>query len=124
MSKIKRGRAKARFERESTGLCVACQGTGRILSESAIARAKKGGNVSYLVSLCPEQLSMSERGQKGGRPKEPTLDDLVALDRDTESSSLEELAPESGASRPDPRQRVRVQTPAVLSRHEGLAERC
>ena len=65
-----------RFHRESKELCRICHGTGLVLVESVTARAKRGGNSSYLVSLISGQLSMSERGSRGGRPREFTLADL------------------------------------------------
>ena len=80
--------AKGRYERDSTELCAVCQGTGRILSDFAVAKAKRAGNASYLASLAPGKLSMSERGKLGGRPKEPSLADLDALNRDGDSPSL------------------------------------
>ena len=80
--------AKARYERDSTELCAVCQGTGRILSESAVAKAKRSGNASYLVSLRNGRLAMSEWGKLGGRPQDPTLADLDALDRGSERPSL------------------------------------
>lgn len=73
--------AKARYERDSTELCAVCQGTGRVLSRLAVAKAKRGGNASYLISLRNGELPMSERGRMGGRPQEPTLADLDAADR-------------------------------------------
>lgn len=80
MSEKARQKAMARHEREAVDLCDACQGTGRVRSQSTIARAKRGGNASYLTSLRPEQLSMSERGRLGGRPRELTLEDLNSKD--------------------------------------------
>lgn len=76
MTKSQSKQAKSRFERESTGLCAECHGTGRVLTQSAIAKAKRGGNISFLASLGPGRLSMSERGRLGGRPKDPTLDEM------------------------------------------------
>ena len=76
MPKTQSRKAKIRFERESLQLCEACHGTGQVLSATALARAKRGGNASYLASLGKGQLSMSERGQRGGRPKELSLEDL------------------------------------------------
>ena len=73
--------AKARFQRDSTDLCEACGGTGRVLTKSAAARAKRGGNASYLASLEKGRSSMSERGILGGRPKDMSLADLDAADR-------------------------------------------
>ena len=68
--------AKRRFDREGQALCPACHGSGRVLSPSVIAKAKRGGNACYLASMGDGQLSMSERGRKGGRPKELTLEDF------------------------------------------------
>lgn len=41
--------------------------------------------MSYLRSLEPGRLSMSDRGRLGGRPKEYTLDDLMAMGRGMET---------------------------------------
>ena len=76
MTNFQGKQAKTRFERESTGLCAVCQGTGRVLTQSARARARRGGNTSYLTSLASGRLSMSDRGRLGGRPKEPMLEEL------------------------------------------------
>ena len=76
MTKTQSKRAKMRFERENEGLCHLCHGTGRVLSNAALARAKKGGNASYLASLGSGSLSMSDRGKLGGRPNELTLDQI------------------------------------------------
>ena len=65
--------AKARYERESQVFCPTCHGSGRVLSKTVSARSRKGGTAAYLRSLQPGQPSMSERGQKGGRPRELTL---------------------------------------------------
>ena len=67
------------FEREIEELCHLCHGTGRVMSEAAIDRAKRGGNMSYLASLSCGRLSMGERGKRGGRPKEKTIDELRSL---------------------------------------------
>ena len=68
-----------RSRRENEDLCKVCKGTGRVLSRSVLARARRGGNVSYLASLDNEQLSMSERGRLGGRPRELSLDQVRSL---------------------------------------------
>lgn len=75
--------AKRRYHRDSLALCPSCHGSGRVLSPSVVARARRGGNASYLVSLGPGRLSMSERGKRGGRPPDPTLKDLAAMGRGT-----------------------------------------
>ena len=72
--------AKRIFERDSIALCPTCHGSGRVLSPKSYARAKRGGHASFLVSLGPGRLSMSERGERGGRPREPTLEDLLSRD--------------------------------------------
>ena len=95
--------ARARFQRDSLEKCQCCGGSGLVVSEAVRAKAKIGGNVSFLKSLQKGELSMSERGKLGGRPKGPTLAELDAVDRGAEPASLEELAPESAGSRPDPR---------------------
>ena len=81
---------KARFQREALTLCPTCEGSGMVLSETVKERARKGGVHSYLKSLEPGQLSMSERGKKGGRPKEPFLSGLPAIDRGVGSVSPKE----------------------------------
>ena len=68
--------ARHRYQRENAELCGVCSGTGRVQSQSAVAKAKRGGNASFLASLNPGRLSMSERGKLGGRFKEPTLVEL------------------------------------------------
>ena len=73
-----------------------------------MARARLGGVRSLLKSFGVGQLSMSERGKLGGRPKELTLSrlalsDLDAVNRGAQSVSRKELAPESTTLRPDPR---------------------
>ena len=65
-----------RFRREGQTLCPACHGTGRVSTQSVSARARLGGNSSFLRSLEPGALSMTERGRRGGRPAEPKLRDL------------------------------------------------
>lgn len=80
MSTTQNKSAARRFSRENEQLCAACHGTGRVLTQSALARARRGGNASYLVSLSCGRLSMSERAQKGGRPRELTLEDLTSTD--------------------------------------------
>lgn len=72
--------AKRRYQREAEELCPNCKGTGRVFSQTAKAKATQGGNAAYLKSLEPGQLSMSERGKKGGAPRLPTIDDLMRLD--------------------------------------------
>lgn len=57
-------------------VCPTCQGAGTILGKTVRDRARKGGFASYRRSLEPGQLSMSQRGEKGGAPRLPTLADL------------------------------------------------
>lgn len=83
MPHAKRRAAQQRYQREADILCAHCYGTGRVTAESVSARAQRGGNASFLVSLQPGRLSMSERGRRGGRPMEPTLGDLAAMGRGT-----------------------------------------
>ena len=49
-------------------LCPTCGGI--MLTEKAEADARKWGNASYLKSLEPGQMSMSQRGSRGGNPKD------------------------------------------------------
>ena len=102
--------------REGQDLCPACHGSGRIGDGSTSARARRGGNASFLVSLNPERLSMSERGRLGGRPKELTLDALRLQQAQSGGMglprSLQEMAPE----------RLRKPYPGAL-RPRNLSER-
>ena len=100
MSEPQRQAARARFERESQVVCPSCQGSGRVLADAVTARARKGGNATFLASLQPGGISMSQRGQRGGRPPEPSIGDLVGRDRGTVACEAHGgLAPESA----DPR---------------------
>ena len=76
MTEAQRIASKRRYQRENEAICPTCGGKGRILTHSARARSRKGGNESYRRSLEPGALSMSERGQRGGRPRALTLEDL------------------------------------------------
>ena len=67
---------KRRYRLENEAICPTCDGSGRILTHSARTRARKGGNAAYLKSLEPGEMTMSERGQRGGRPRALTLEDL------------------------------------------------
>ena len=78
MTEVQKRAARKRYHREAEAICPTCDGKGRILTRNARARARKGGNASYLKSLQPGSLTMSERGRKGGRPRAPTRADLVA----------------------------------------------
>ena len=86
MSQLRRKVGQHRYRREHEALCTHCDGTGRVTATTVIARSTKGGNRSYLLSLDPDRASMSERGRLGGRPKDMTLGDLAAMDRDTRTS--------------------------------------
>ena len=69
---------KCRFERENEELVrtyATVQGGVHEVMR-LVARAKKGGNASYLASLGSGSLSMSDRGKLGGRPNELTLDQI------------------------------------------------
>ena len=89
MSEMQSRAAAQRFKREGLDICPTCNGSGLVVAPSVIARARKGGVASSQRSLHPEQLSMSERGKKGGRPKDPTLASLLdALDRGADPPSL------------------------------------
>ena len=78
MTEIQKRAAKKAYRRQAETICPLCDGKGRILSESIRTRARQAGNASYLKSLEPGQISMSERGKRGGRPKEPTLAELLS----------------------------------------------
>ena len=77
MSEPQRQIARRRFDRESQKLCPAYNGSGRVTAESVGARARSGGNASYVTSLQPGQQSMMERG----RPREASLADIMGMDR-------------------------------------------
>ncbi len=68
--------ARRRHQREAKVLCPVCTGSGLILGRTIATRARKGGNTSYLKSLQVGQLSMSERGKRGGAPRMPTIEDI------------------------------------------------
>ena len=84
MTRIQSEAAKARYRREALRICPSCNGSGVVVSESVKAKAKRGGVNSYLKSLQPGQPSMVERGRLGGRPKGPTIADLLNSDRGME----------------------------------------
>ena len=67
MTEAQRRAAKLRHQREAEVCCPVCDGKGWIVSRTVRARAKKAGNASYLKSLEPGQLSMSERGRRRER---------------------------------------------------------
>jgi len=48
-------------------ICSECG--GRMVVRSRTSRARKGGTISHLKSLEPGQMSMTERGKLGGRPR-------------------------------------------------------
>ena len=86
MSDSQRKGARGRYLREAGALCAHCHGTGRVMTDTSTARSRKGGTASYLGSLQPGGLSMSERGRLGGRPREATLDNSTAMDRSAGTS--------------------------------------
>jgi len=47
-------------------------------TDAARTRSRKGGQAAYLKSLQKGELSMSERGKLGGRPRRLTLAELDA----------------------------------------------
>lgn len=102
MSDAQHTAAKQRFAKESQAQCPACGGSGRVVAESVSARARRGGNASYMSSLKLGRLSMSERGQKGGRPKEPTLQEMRQQQQMDVGMALRpayrRMAPERGRS--------------------------
>ena len=65
--------AKLRYARGSEGICGHCGGSGRFKAKTMATRSRQGGNQAYLNSLQAGQLSMSERGQMGGRPRRRIL---------------------------------------------------
>ena len=83
MTEPQRDAARQSYLREAVDICPSCKGTGRVTSEGVKSRARKGGVHSYLRSLEAGQLSMTERGRRGGRPEEPSLAGLIDIDRGT-----------------------------------------
>ena len=73
--------ARLRYQQEATAICPHCKGSGLTVNRSVTARAKKGGNASYLKNLDPKELSMSERGRRGGPPPMPTIQELERDDQ-------------------------------------------
>jgi len=57
-------------------ICPLCGGTGVLASSVWREKGHKGGVRRFLVSLQLGQLSMSERGKRGGRPKALTIEDI------------------------------------------------
>jgi hypothetical protein len=57
-------------------VCPLCRGTGLITSNAWEEKARKGGIRSFLVSLQHGQLSMSQRGACGGRPRTLKIEDM------------------------------------------------
>ena len=55
--------------------CPTCDGSGTVTSLDWISKARKGGNAAVEASKRPDQLSMSERGKLGGRPRLPRFED-------------------------------------------------
>ena len=70
--------AKGRYRRESRARCPRCMGSGVIGTLYAKDRSRKGGNARYQKSLQKGEMSMSEMGKLGGRPRALTLADRDA----------------------------------------------
>lgn len=62
--------------RHGAEVCPLCKGTGLIMSNAWREKGRKGGVRSFLVSLEHGQLSMSQRGKHGGRPRALRIEDL------------------------------------------------
>ena len=77
MTAVQRDAAKSRYKREAHDPCSLCGGTGLVQNESIAARAKKGGIMGVLASARRDALLMSERGRMGGRPKDPSLAEIL-----------------------------------------------
>ena len=77
MTRAQSEASRKRYQREALEICPACDGTGIAVGLSARLKARKGGINSFLRSLQAGQLSMAERGTRGGRPKEPTIADVI-----------------------------------------------
>jgi hypothetical protein len=82
MTEVQTRAARKRYHREAEAICPTCDGKGRILTRNTRTRARAGGNASYLKSLQPGSLTMSERGKRGGAPRCPTRADLVAMGKE------------------------------------------
>ena len=78
MTEKQRAAAHRRFVRETHEICLACGGSGLTTNDSITVRAKKGGRAAYLSSTRPDRPSMSQRGRRGGRPRESTLFEVLA----------------------------------------------
>ena len=78
MTEKQRAAAQRRFVREHHEICLACGGSGLTTRDSITVRAKKGGRATYLSSTRPDRPSMSQRGRRGGRPREITLAEVLA----------------------------------------------
>ena len=50
-------------------------------TEAARTRSRKGGQATYQKSLQKGEMSMSDRGKLGGRPRRLTLAELLGTDR-------------------------------------------
>lgn len=68
--------AKQRYIRDNKHLCPTCGGTGITTNSAASDRSKKAGNTTYLRSLQEGQLTMAERGKRGGAPRMWTIEDI------------------------------------------------
>ena len=65
--------AKRRHQRQAEVCCPMCDGSGRSLSRSVKARAKKGGNAAYLKSLQPGQMLQAQQLDLGEDPSGKTV---------------------------------------------------
>ncbi len=74
MTRQEQGRAM--FQRDGKEPCPTCGGAGSVGTKSWETRSRKGGVNAAKRSMEPGQLSMTERGRLGGRPKLPTLEDV------------------------------------------------
>ena len=68
---------KRRAQGEVEEKCPTCQGSGRVKSQKPSAIARKGGNAAYLKSFEAGEMTMAERGKRGGHPRLPTIEDLL-----------------------------------------------
>lgn len=76
MSKAQSAAAKRRHQRDNHHRCVLCLGRGLQAVPSVHTRAVSGGRASYRKSLERGQVTMKERSQNGGRPRELTLAEM------------------------------------------------
>ena len=81
-------------------ICPFCGGRGLVGSSDSITRARQGGIATVVRSRESGQLSMQERGRRGGAPLLPRIEGLAKPDQARPSIPLSTtlLEPESSRS--------------------------